>query len=195
MKKGKLTEFQFTNKVVNDNYRPKFETPVKNSIKQLIERCWSKKSKDRPSFEELFNKLAYHIEGSISDINEDREVGTTEEEGKYYLENVNVDEVLSYANEIDEMNFAPDDGIFLKFEKLKRDNEEMSIKFDKKLRTVREENEKLKKDNEEMKSKLTELKNEVGDLKKRMDSGRDILLFTFAQKKSNFSKGKVNFEH
>ena len=24
---------------------------------------------------------------------------------------------------------------------------------------------------------------------------RDILLFTFAQKKSNFSKGKVNFEH
>lgn len=90
----------------------------------------------------------------------------------HYSNFLDVDEVLSYADEIDEMNFAPDDGISLKFEKLKQANDEMSIKFDKQLRTVREENEKLKKDNEEMKSKIIELKNEVVDLKKRMDSGK-----------------------
>lgn len=57
LEKGKLSEFKFKSKVINDNYRPKFTTPLKKSLKTLIERCWSANPSDRPSFNEIFEKL------------------------------------------------------------------------------------------------------------------------------------------
>ncbi|KAK8899325.1 hypothetical protein M9Y10_001639 [Tritrichomonas musculus] len=64
----KITPAKFTHKVMYENYRPEFNVPLKKSIQKLIERCWSKEPKERPTFEELFKKLAYNIEDSIEDI-------------------------------------------------------------------------------------------------------------------------------
>lgn len=89
---GKMAEFIFTNKVVNENYRPKFTVKIKESLKALIEQCWSADPKDRPTFIELYNKLAFNeddMDGSISSI-----------DGKYYLDGVDVDAILSYIDEI-----------------------------------------------------------------------------------------------
>lgn len=44
---GKLGQFKFQSKVINENYRPKFENPIKKSIQELIERCWSSNIEDR----------------------------------------------------------------------------------------------------------------------------------------------------
>lgn len=56
----KMNEYLFFQKVVNNNYRPEFKYPMKKSIRNLIERCWSEDPKLRPTFEEIFNKLAYN---------------------------------------------------------------------------------------------------------------------------------------
>ena len=70
--------------------------PIKESIKQLIIQCWSKNPKERPTFEDIFNRLAFNREQSVYDIFE----GDNEDEFKYYLDDVDVDEILSYAYSI-----------------------------------------------------------------------------------------------
>ncbi|KAK8843178.1 hypothetical protein M9Y10_025375 [Tritrichomonas musculus] len=90
---GKMTPFQFTSKVVHDNYRPNFTVPIKDSLQNLIEKCWSNDPKERPNFEEIFNKLAFNVEESINDILGD-------DEHSYYLEDVDIEEILSYVDEI-----------------------------------------------------------------------------------------------
>ena len=44
------------NLVAHENHRPIFSQPIKNSIKKLIESCWSNNSEERPNFKEIFNK-------------------------------------------------------------------------------------------------------------------------------------------
>lgn len=60
--------------------RPVFNVPVKIPIKSLIERCWSGDPDERPTFEELFHKLAF--------------------ESEFFLDDVNTDKLLSYVNSI-----------------------------------------------------------------------------------------------
>lgn len=48
--KGKMSSFQFNNKVVNEDMRPKFSIKVKKSIQKLIEKCWAKNPSERPFF-------------------------------------------------------------------------------------------------------------------------------------------------
>ncbi|KAK8839529.1 hypothetical protein M9Y10_031888 [Tritrichomonas musculus] len=95
---GKLSALKFTNKIVYENYRPEFTVPVKKSIKNLIERCWLKNPIERPTFEEIFKKLAYNIEDTFFDIYSEIEKDVNNEndddDGKYYLDDVNVDEVV-----------------------------------------------------------------------------------------------------
>ena len=55
--KGKLTIYQFNEKVIKENYRPQFTFSIKPSLKNLVERCWSKDPNERPTFEEIFKKL------------------------------------------------------------------------------------------------------------------------------------------
>ena len=55
---SEMPEYDFTYKVVNQGYRPKFSVPVKDSLRELIEQCWSENPSDRPTFDEIFNKLA-----------------------------------------------------------------------------------------------------------------------------------------
>ena len=63
-----LTEFKFNEKVVCENFRPTFSVPIKKSFKELIEQCWSADPSERPSFEEIFHKLAFNIDDSSFDI-------------------------------------------------------------------------------------------------------------------------------
>lgn len=125
---NKMTIEQFKEKVVHKNYRPEFKVPIKKSIRHLIERCWSQNIKERPTFEELFNKLAFNIEDSIYDIfdvNED-----DQDFAKYHLDNMNNDKLQEYINEINEEG---NNSYQNKIEKL-----------EKRLEIVEKENKKLK---------------------------------------------------
>ncbi|KAK8846489.1 hypothetical protein M9Y10_020512 [Tritrichomonas musculus] len=61
-----IAEYKFINKVVTENYRPKFTVPVKKSFKKLIERCWSSDPNERPTFCEIFNKLSNIIKKKMT---------------------------------------------------------------------------------------------------------------------------------
>ncbi|KAK8838119.1 hypothetical protein M9Y10_036072 [Tritrichomonas musculus] len=61
------SESQIKEYLLNPENRPKFKVPIKESIQELIERCWSENPKNRPTFEEIFNKLAFNEEESIYD--------------------------------------------------------------------------------------------------------------------------------
>lgn len=84
---GKLTDFYFRNKVVNDNYRPEFLVPVKDSLKELIQKCWSACPKERPSFTNIFKKLSTF---DSDDKNEYLLDDVDTDEFKFYLEEINV---------------------------------------------------------------------------------------------------------
>ena len=48
----------FNEKVVQNNFRPEIRDPIKDSLKKLIIQCWSENPFKRPTFQEIFNKLA-----------------------------------------------------------------------------------------------------------------------------------------
>lgn len=59
--------YHVSQNIINGD-RPKFTAPIKESLKNLIEQCWSHNPKDRPSFEEIFYKLAYDQNYYFNDI-------------------------------------------------------------------------------------------------------------------------------
>ena len=67
--------------LVPNGLRPTFPAAIKQSIKNLIEKCWSQNPTDRPTFEEIFHKLAFNIEDNESQNSYD----------EYYLDGVNID--------------------------------------------------------------------------------------------------------
>lgn len=93
--KGNITLFQFNMKVLSENYRPEFKVPIKKSIKELIEKCWSSDPNERPTFDEIFNRLAFNIEESVYDVFEN-----DDDTPKYYLDDVDQNEILFYVDDI-----------------------------------------------------------------------------------------------
>ena len=65
---------------ITEGERPLINTQIKKPIRDLIDRCWSADPFERLTAEQLFEKLAYDPE--------------------YYLEGVNAEEVISYADSI-----------------------------------------------------------------------------------------------
>lgn len=53
----KVNFFRFTKKVIDENYRPQFTVDVKEPLKKLIEKCWSKNPEERPTFKDIFEKV------------------------------------------------------------------------------------------------------------------------------------------
>lgn len=166
LEKGKMSAFKFNKKVIDEDYRPEFTIPVKKSIKKLIERCWSRDPQDRPTFEELFKKLAYNIEDSIDDIYDDQEVEagddekeTTEEDNSYYLDDVDVDEVMAYADDIDNAkpSSSSDADLLAKVESLIKPIIDENNKMKKQLEEIRQENEQLKGHIEETDDKISNI--------------------------------------
>ena len=149
----KMSIFQFNNKVVKENYRPEFKGPIKEALQKLIEECWSPDVNKRPTFEDIFNRLAFNIEETVYDIFEG------DDEYKYYLEDVEVEEVVSYAYELIENEEKNIHSAI--FAELKKDN----VKLKEDVEQLKKENMKLKEDNK----KIATLQADVGLLKKQIE--------------------------
>lgn len=83
---NKKTYSDFKRKIIDKNYRPDLNKPMKSSLKQLIEQCLSKNSNERPSFDELFEKLTNK-----------NELKTDE---NYFLDKVNINQLKCYIESI-----------------------------------------------------------------------------------------------
>ena len=122
---------QFRKKIKKEHYRPKFETKVKTSLQNLIEECWSDDPKDRPTFEEIFNKLAYGTNESVYNVFEKND---DNDEESYYLDGIDIDEVLSYVDKINVISTNEDrDDIVQMKEKIAR-LENMNEKMNKEIK-------------------------------------------------------------
>lgn len=84
-----IFEYDLRKSIVEENYRPKFIDPIKNSLKELIEQCWSADPMKRPTFSEIFDKLS-----SIENVNEK----------SFTFDHINVSEIEDYVEMITEIN-------------------------------------------------------------------------------------------
>lgn len=84
----KITSFQLQKKVI-EGERPKFHFPIKPFLKNLIEKCWSDNPSNRPTFKEIYYKLAFNQENPINEYNLDN---------KYYLEDVDLYSIQLYVD-------------------------------------------------------------------------------------------------
>lgn len=148
---GKMKLQTLHQKIVNENYRPDFNAYVKKSIKNLIERCWSKDPSERPTFDEIFKKLAYNIEDSIYDIDDDEDLG----ENKYYLDGADEDEILSYVDEIEDENNS-NDLIEKVYQKLDQ--------FESEIKSLKEENSRLVNENKTLNKSISNLKTKMKEV-------------------------------
>ena len=92
------TVFRFLHRVSDENLRPIFNVQVKPSIKNLIESCWSANPEERPTFEEIFKKLAYNSSDFDIDVYSEE---TEQDQEDFYMEGVDAGVVQEYANSID----------------------------------------------------------------------------------------------
>lgn len=81
--------------------RPKTDS-VPISFKRLIERCWNAQADERPTFIEIYQKLAFNKKDDIMD------------NSNYYLDNVDVIKVFEYIQSIDKNLDANLNGIQVK---------------------------------------------------------------------------------
>ncbi|KAK8893002.1 hypothetical protein M9Y10_030258 [Tritrichomonas musculus] len=97
---------EFKDKVVNHNYRPEFKYHVKESIKTLIEKCWSADPKERPTFSEIYDMLS------------------SKDDGTYLLDDVDIDEFNLYVEDINKAS-TPIDELINKMEKIEKEKNKL----------------------------------------------------------------------
>lgn len=64
------------------------------NIKKLIESCWSKDLNERPTFEQIFHKLAYSDNDWYIDVYEGNETENEYDVYKSYLDGVDQDAIF-----------------------------------------------------------------------------------------------------
>ena len=154
---GQMTVYELNNQIIQENYRPEFTSMVKSSLKNLIIQCWSPEPKNRPTFKEIFNKLAFNLDDTLNDITSNEEIF------KFYLDDVDVEEVLNYSYEITELENKDKEVI----EQLKRDKTsiESELKNQKELiDNFISKNEQLKKEKNEIENVLKNHKGIIEDI-------------------------------
>ena len=181
---GKMSAYSFNKKVIDENYRPQFDHPINKSIQKLIESCWSKNPKERPTFEQLFKKLAYNIDDSNTDVYEDFD--ETEEDNNYYLEDVDINEVISYANDIDNLITTTTK------EKVDETENKLVIELiEKNVNPLKKENEEIRNQivliQKEKDREINTLKDEVSALKKIIEEEKE-------ERNSEIEKLKQEYE-
>ena len=67
----KISGFVLTRRIVENHLRPEFSVEINKSLEKLIKQCWDKDPKARPTFKEIFYKLAYNREIDSVDIFKD----------------------------------------------------------------------------------------------------------------------------
>lgn len=146
LERAELSDYDFKNKVVNDNYRPKFNVPIKKSLKKLIEKCWSDDPKERPTFDEIFTKL--------SDTNNEN----------YLLDDVDIDELNLYLDDITEVTDNTEKFVH-KISDIEKENQQLK----KEMERMRLENIQLAKENSSLKEENKQLKQIKGELEQKID--------------------------
>ena len=66
-----ISPLQIKKRVAEKGERPKFENPIKEVYKNLIERCWSQNPELRPTFEEIINEFRTNKEFITEEINKE----------------------------------------------------------------------------------------------------------------------------
>lgn len=162
---GKMPEWKFHQKVVEENYRPEFTVSIKRSLQNLIERCWTYEPRNRPTFEEIFHKLAYSEEFSIYEMlkneEEEEEEETESSKEKYYLEDIDLDDLADYIENItnNDRQFPSDlnelkskieeqNRIIQEKDKLIKEKEKIIQEKDKKIRELQKQNKMNQGDND-----------------------------------------------
>ncbi|KAK8871627.1 hypothetical protein M9Y10_007362 [Tritrichomonas musculus] len=157
----KITSFRLNLKILTEDYRPKFTVPVKQKIRQLIEQCWAKDPKDRPTFEEIYNRLSRNIEESVYNVFESGD-------NEYYLDDVDTDDILMYIDKIND-----DDENRLKIDLFSFEYEQMKQKImnlENKVDQLNAENISMKQEIVQLNSRIDLLTNENNQIKKESPS-------------------------
>lgn len=108
--KNKINAFELKTRVKN-GLRPNIdEEPIKESLKMMIKKCWSSNPKERPNFRELFHRLSLTRDDDIieyedknrepSVLDNDEDEDDIIESKKYLLDDVDVDDLFDYLDEI-----------------------------------------------------------------------------------------------
>ena len=115
-KKGIDTDYRLKDRILSGE-RLIFPPNIKKSLKQMIEKCWSKDPNDRPTFSELYSKLILSDDDFFVDINgkicepvinveeimsndDDDDYDDNELKYKYCFDDIDVDELFDYVTEI-----------------------------------------------------------------------------------------------
>ncbi|KAK8839504.1 hypothetical protein M9Y10_031862 [Tritrichomonas musculus] len=150
--------FQFKSMVDVNNTRPTFPPnhKIPPDLVNLIKECWAKEPSDRPTFEQIFNKLAYDTDDPSNFENLFKE----EKDYKYYLPGVKQDEILNFVDDLIERENTAQYSIKQSIEQMKQ--QISSIKQDSELAI------------NQMKTEINELKNELMNQLKSMNKGSDL---------------------
>ncbi|KAK8888185.1 hypothetical protein M9Y10_039249 [Tritrichomonas musculus] len=140
--KNPINIYQLKKKIELEDLHPKFDFPITKSLQQMIEKCWSRDPKERPTFNELFKKLSlssedffFDFEGNYEEpkIVDDDEDDENEEDFKYCLPNVDIDELLDYVDEIQAeapKTIKENDGLREQMKKMEDEISSLKKKFD-----------------------------------------------------------------
>ena len=150
---GSITDFKFQNNVINNNYRPKFTFPIKKTLQELIIQCWSHNPEDRPSFDEIFEKLC----------NDD-----------YLLDDVDIDELRSYITDINDPTDTMEE-LLGKIKKIENDMKKLKKQNEEEIKKKDQEIEELKKVNQQIREQYEKAKN--------LNEKKEISLSTIQQEK------------
>ncbi|KAK8836227.1 hypothetical protein M9Y10_039859 [Tritrichomonas musculus] len=170
---------QYIIQMINNKIRPTFIYPVKQSIRDLIEKCWSEDPNDRPTFEYIFNKLANLDNKDVDDPD------------SYFLDGVEINGFNSYVESI----LDATDSVEYLINHLKRANKE-----NKELNANNEELNleriKLKSENDKLKKEIQKLENEITKIKKDNQNNKGIQQESFNKPdiQNNYEEEMAFFE-
>lgn len=115
LKWGELPDHEFKTKVINECYHPKFNVPIKKSLRQLIEKCWSNDPVNRPSFREILANIKKEEDTDADD---------------YMIEDVDHDEFDLYVENItDESDLI--EQLLDQVETIEKDKKQLKMKITK----------------------------------------------------------------
>ncbi|KAK8845711.1 phosphopyruvate hydratase [Tritrichomonas musculus] len=133
---GQVSIYPFIQKVVR-GYRPKFEKCINEKMRDLISKCWSQKVEERPSFEEIYEKLTTDF--------------------SYFEDSFDREEVQHYVNKLNKE----------REELSKKSVKEYAPILRAKLRKVEKEKEELERELIEMKKKNKLLEQKIASYDER----------------------------
>ena len=206
--RGKSIKLAELARKVMSGGRPKFTEGVTEKMKELITQCWNHDYKERPSFQEIFDKLSTDFTYFDEDVDED-EVNEYIEVLKEEAEELPPSHSQADFEKIDKKNKKLEEKVsILENEKksandsvkkltdevsqLKKQIDKMKKESDDTSKKLTVDNERLKKENEENKSSSKNLSDEISQLKKQIDKMKKEKSSDTVTKNSSSAPKKVS---